>query len=57
MAGMECGLGRFGDARLEKGGPVFTRRWWLGRVRASASWRSEIAPKRYSSRAFSVTKR
>jgi hypothetical protein len=34
MAGVGYGLGRFGDRRLEKGGPDCMRRWWrgLGRV-------------------------
>lgn len=31
----EYGLGRFGDRRLEKGGPVCTRRWWRGRATVS----------------------
>lgn len=30
------GLGRFGDRRLEKGGPDCTRRWLRGRARVSA---------------------
>jgi hypothetical protein len=29
------GLGRFGDRRLQKGGPCCTPRWSGGRVRAS----------------------
>ena len=29
---MKFGLGRFGDRRLEKGGPPFMRPWWTGRV-------------------------
>jgi hypothetical protein len=35
MAVISYGLGRFGDLRLEKGGPGCTRRWWRGRVRVS----------------------
>ena len=27
MSGIEYGLGRFGDRRLEKGGPICTRLW------------------------------
>ena len=35
MAVVAFGLGRFGDRRLEKGGPGFTRHWWRGRARVS----------------------
>ena len=35
MAGIEFGLGRFNDLRLEKGGPIFMRRWWRSRARVS----------------------
>jgi hypothetical protein len=31
---MELGLGRFGDRRLEKGGPPCMRPWFDGQVRA-----------------------
>ena len=31
---MEFGLGQFGDCRLEKGGPICMRLWWIGRGRA-----------------------
>jgi hypothetical protein len=37
MAGVAYGLGRFGDRRLEKGGPGCTRRWWRGLARASVA--------------------
>jgi hypothetical protein len=37
MGKVAYGLGRFGDRRLEKGGPGCMRRWWLGRVRASVA--------------------
>jgi hypothetical protein len=37
MALIGYGLGRFDDRRLEKGGPVCTRRWWHSRVRVSAA--------------------
>ena len=47
MAGIEYGLGRFGDRRLEKGGPPFMRRWWHGRVRAFAGWQ-EHGPGRFN---------
>ena len=30
MGGVAYGLGRFGDRRLEKGGPDCIRRWWRG---------------------------
>ena len=35
MAGIEFGLGRFGDRRLEKGGPPFMRPWLSGLARVS----------------------
>ena len=31
---MSMGLGRFGDRRLEKGGPPYMRLWFDGLVRA-----------------------
>ena len=33
-------LGRFGDGRLEKGGPCFTGLLWQKPVRASAGWQA-----------------
>jgi hypothetical protein len=54
MAGIEYGLGRFGDRRLEKGGPLCMRRWWRGRVRAFAGSR-EHGHGRFSSRACCAT--
>jgi hypothetical protein len=30
-------LGSFGDERLKKGGPIFCRRWFLGRPPVCAS--------------------
>ena len=36
------GLGRFGDRRLQKGGPCCRRRWPSGLDRASAGWREAI---------------
>lgn len=48
MAGIEYGLGRFADRRLEKGGPFFIGRWWHGRARASAGWQ-EHGPGRCNS--------
>jgi len=33
MAKVAYGLGRFGDRRLEKGGPGCMRRWWRGLAR------------------------
>jgi hypothetical protein len=51
---MEIGLGRFGDRRLEKGGPLYTRRWFDGLVRASdASQGTEHG--RFGSRVFCAT--
>jgi hypothetical protein len=38
MSRIEYGLGRFGDRRLEKGGPSCTRRWWSSRVHVSGVW-------------------
>jgi hypothetical protein len=35
---IEFGLGRFGDRRLEKGGPRCMRLWLRGRVAVSAAW-------------------
>ncbi len=32
MAMISYGLGRFGDRRLEKGGPGCMRRWWRSRA-------------------------
>jgi len=37
MAKVVYGLGRFGDRRLEKGGPGCMRRWWLGPVLVSVA--------------------
>ena len=34
----EAGLGRFGDRRLEKGGPACLRPWWSGPARVSGGW-------------------
>jgi hypothetical protein len=51
---MEIGLGRFGDRRLEKGGPFCTKRWFDGLVRASdASQGTEHG--RFGSRVFCAT--
>lgn len=36
MPGIEYGLGRFGDLRLKKGGPVCTLRWWIDQAPVSA---------------------
>ena len=33
-------LGRFGDGRLEKGGPCSTRLWWRKQVPASGGLRA-----------------
>lgn len=54
MTGIEYGLGRFGDRRLEKGGRPFMRRWWHDRARASAGWQ-EHEPGRFNSPAFCAT--
>jgi hypothetical protein len=49
--GMEFGLGRFGDRRLEKGGRRFMRPWFDGLVRVSGVLQG-IEPRRCGSRAF-----
>jgi hypothetical protein len=36
-------LGRFGDRRLEKGGPSFTVPWLRGRPAAFAGWLANAA--------------
>jgi hypothetical protein len=48
---IEFGLGRFGDRRLEKGGPPCMRPWLSGRALASAGLR-EGGRKRCGSGAF-----
>ena len=54
MAGIEYGLGRFGDRRLEKGGRFCMRPWWRGRALASADW-LEHGRGRFSSRGCCAT--
>jgi hypothetical protein len=54
MAEIGYGLGRFGDRRLEKGGPFFMRRLWHGHARASAGWQ-EHEPGRFNSPASCAT--
>jgi len=39
--GIEVGLGRFGDRRLEKGGPPCLRPWWSGPARVFDGWRGD----------------
>ena len=56
MQGLELGLGRFGDRRLEKGGRVCMPRWWRGRGRAFGDWAGR-GRGRCSSRAFCATGR
>lgn len=56
MSEMDYSLGRFGDARLEKGGRICMRHWLRGRARAFANWRNEIEPDRFSSRVFFATR-
>jgi hypothetical protein len=48
------GLGRFGDRRLEKGGPHYMRRWFDGLVRASGALRGTGRGK-FGSRVFCAT--
>ena len=56
MAGIEFGLGRFGDRRREKGGPICTRRWWRGPGRAFGGWQGREHGK-FNSRVFFATRR
>jgi hypothetical protein len=51
---MEIGLGRFGDHRLEKGGPRYTRRWSDGLVRAFDALQGTERG-RFGSRVFCAT--
>jgi hypothetical protein len=51
---IEIGLGRFGDRRLEKGGPHYTRRWFDGLVRASDALQG-IGRGRFGSHVFCAT--
>ena len=51
---VEIGLGRFGDRRLEKGGPFYTRRWFDGLVRASDASQG-TGHGRFGSRVFCAT--
>jgi hypothetical protein len=55
-AEMEGSLGRFGDRRLEKGGPACSLGWYVSANRASASaeWVG-IALARYALPGFCVT--
>ena len=49
--GMEFGLGRFGDRRLEKGGRRCMRPWFDGLAPGSGVLQG-TAPRRFGSRAF-----
>lgn len=51
---MEIGLGRFGDLRLEKGGPRYTKRWFGDLVRASDALQG-TGHGRFGSRVFCAT--
>jgi hypothetical protein len=51
MTGIEFGLGRFADRRLEKGGPFCTRRLLAGQARVFAGL-PERGRGRFSSRGF-----
>jgi hypothetical protein len=48
---VEFGLGRFGDRRLEKGGPRFTRRWSSDLAVVCGGLRG-VGPRRFGSGAF-----
>jgi hypothetical protein len=54
--GIAFGLGRFGDRRLEKGGPRCMRPWFDGLVLASDGLQG-IEPRKFDSRAFCAMKR
>jgi hypothetical protein len=56
MSGMEFGLGRFGDLRLEKGGRACMHLWLTDLDRASAGWAVRVLA-RCSLRAFFATRR
>ena len=55
MFGVEFGLGRFGDLRLQKGGPIFMRHWWNGQDRAFAVLPGRVRA-RFSSPGFCATR-
>ena len=54
MAGIEYGLGRFGDRRLEKGGPICMRHWWRGQALASDGSREREHGKFNSRASFAI---
>jgi hypothetical protein len=56
MAGIEFGLGQFGDWRREKGGAICMQRWWRGRGLAFGGW-EEREPGRCNSHAGFTTRR
>jgi hypothetical protein len=51
---MDFGLGRFGDRRLEKGGPPFMRLWWTGRALISTGLRAADRKKCGSPASFAI---
>jgi hypothetical protein len=53
---MEVGLGRFGDRRLEKGGPRYMRPWFDVPAAAFDALQG-TGPRRFGSRVFCVMKR
>jgi hypothetical protein len=55
MSGIEYGLGRFADTRLEKGGPICMPRWLRGLARVFANSRSDAGRERFNSHAFCAT--
>jgi hypothetical protein len=54
MGGIEFGLGRFGDRRLEKGGSICTRRWWRGRAAAFGGWEERESGRCNSRACFAI---
>ena len=56
MAGVAYGLGRFGDRRLEKGGPGCMRRWWRGLAHVSVAL-AVIGRARCNFTGFFITRR
>jgi hypothetical protein len=54
MSGIDFGLGRFGDRRLEKGGRFCIGRWLIGPAPVFGGL-GAIVPRRCSSGAFCIT--
>jgi hypothetical protein len=57
MSTVVAGLGRFGDRRLEKGGPAFLMLWLSGRVACCGGWLKATGLDTSSFGAFCTTTR